>query len=76
MNLVESDEVHPALQSIKKFHDFPGMHRGIIETCKADILERATALMGEVILPEQVNDLRDRHLLFGRHQLATLLWQR
>ncbi len=73
--LVESDEVHPALQPLKQFDNLAGMGRRIVQPSKADILKRAAALVGEIVLLQQLNNLSDRHLTLGRHQPLALFGQ-
>ena len=73
---VEPDEVHTALQALQQFDNLTGMHRCVVESCKTDILERTTALMGEVVLTQEFYHLGDRHLALGWHQLLTLFGQR
>ena len=74
-NLVKTDEVHPALQALKQLHNLTGVGGSIVESCKSDVLERTTALVGEVVLLEQTDHLSDRHLALGRHQHLALLRQ-
>ena len=38
------------------------MHHAVVESAKADIFKRATSLMGEIILAQQVDHFRDAHL--------------
>ena len=74
-NLVEPNQVHTTLQALQQADDLPGMRRRVVKPRETDILKRATALMGEVVLLQQLNHLSDRHLALRRHQLLTLLWQ-
>ena len=72
---VEPDEVYTALQALQQFDNLTGMHRCVVKSCETDILERTTALMGEVVLFQQLHHLRNRHLALGWHQLLTLFGQ-
>ena len=73
---VEPDEVYTALQALQQFDNLTGMHRCVVKSCETDILERTTALMGEVVLAQQLYHLGDRHLALGWHQLLSLFGQR
>ena len=73
---MESDEVHSALQPIEQFDNLTGMGRRVVQPSKADILKRAAALVGEVVLLQQLNHLSNRHLALGRHQPLALFRQR
>ena len=45
----------------------------VVDSVEDDILEREAALMGEVVVAQQLNDLFDAHTPLGRHQLAAQL---
>ena len=52
------------------------MSQRVVQPAETDIFERATALVGEVILPQQGQDFGYGHGALGRHQRETLLMQR
>ena len=56
-NLVKAYQVDATLQSLKQSDDLTGMRRRVIEARKADILERAATLVGEIILFQQGSGL-------------------
>ena len=56
--LMEPYQVHAALYALRQLDDFTGMDQRVVQSAKADILERAAALVGKVILAQQL-----RHLL-------------
>ena len=44
-DLMESDQVHKSVQSLHQFHDLTTKSGRIVQSAKADILERTTALV-------------------------------
>ena len=73
---MESDEVYTTVEATQQFDNLASMGCGVVKTCKTDVLERTTALMAEVVLLQQLDNIGYRHLLLGRHQLLALLGQR
>ena len=72
---MESNQIYTTVQSTHQLHNLAGMHGGVVQSGKADVLERTTALVREVVLLQQVNHLGNRHLLLGRHQHMALFGQ-
>ena len=72
---METDKVHTTVKSLQQPYDLTAIDRAVVQSAKTDILERATALVREVVLPQQGHDLGDRHLPLGRHEPAALLRQ-
>ena len=52
--LVETDEVHTAVQSLQQPDNLTAIDRRVVESSKADVLEGASALVAEIILPEYI----------------------
>ena len=73
---METNKVYTTIKSAKQFYYLASMGCGVVKTCKTDVLERTTALMAEVVLLQQLDNIGYRHLLLGRHQLLALLGQR
>ena len=75
-DLVEADQVYAAVQPLQQTHDLAAVEGRIVQPAEADVLERATALVGEVVLSQQRHHLGNRHLSLSRHQLPALFSQR
>ena len=72
-NLVETDEVDAAVESFEQSDEFAGMRGGVVDTAKHDVFERESALVGEVVIPQEFHHILDGHRPIGRHEHRTLL---
>ena len=74
--LMEADEVDMAVETFEQMADGLGVAHVVVDTAKNDVFERQTALVGKVIVAQQLYDVLDGHTLLGRHELLTLLVDR
>ena len=59
--LVEADKVDAAVEPLEQRDNLLGMLDAVVDSVENDILEREAALMGEVVVAQQLNDLFDAH---------------
>ena len=75
-DFMEPDQVHPALQPADELDNLASVQRLVVQTAETDVLERAPALMGEVVLEQQLHRLADGHGPFGREWASASRWLR
>ena len=70
-NLMETDKIHPALQSFQHSYQSIRMSLGIVETGKHSVFETNSPLSGKIILAYQVYDILNRPCSLNRHDAET-----
>ena len=71
-NLVEAYEIDAAEESLGQLHNLAGVSHRVVNATEHDIFERETALMSEVVLVHEVDNLGYRHSALGRHEHGAL----
>ena len=73
---VEADEVDAAFHAVQQLYDAAGVVHRVVHPSEDDIFEGEPALVREVVVAQQVDDLLQRHAFLCRHQAGALLMDR